>query len=256
MYYHVKAIMPGGLTKTIPNKTEQHVLTDVVIPFELNGIISAKWAKKERSYQAIELRIYKTEQPWDKKTRIPLDKFVEKGRNLYSRFAAKANKSLGKTTHRVFVIMPIQGEKFGTQNDQRIYEEFDRRFKILVDCLAEHNCTAIRIDKEVPLDSLVDRIKEEINKAKFIVADLTEERPSCYFEAGYAEALGRPIIYIASKESVVVPTAPTKIHFDVHMNINYFTNMEELKEKIQQAIKKNQTILFPVLEEKKITSVV
>jgi hypothetical protein len=55
------------------------------------------------------------------------------------------------------------------------------------------SCVAIRIDKEHPLEDLVGRIKEEIRNALYIVADLTDERPSCYFEAGFAEALGRPV---------------------------------------------------------------
>jgi nucleoside 2-deoxyribosyltransferase len=81
-------------------------------------------------------------------------------------------------------------------------------------------------------------------KANF-VADLTDERPSCYFEAGYAEALGVPVIYtIASKQSVITPGVETRIHFDIHKNINQFTNKGELQEKIRLTFKKNREKLL------------
>jgi nucleoside 2-deoxyribosyltransferase len=91
---------------------------------------------------------------------------------------------------------------------------------------------------------LVKRIKEEIERAQFVIADLTDERPSCYFEAGYAEALKKPTIFIASKESVVNPKTPTRIHFDIHRNVNYFVNQAELRSKLKAAIEKNTKILF------------
>jgi hypothetical protein len=140
--------------------------------------------------------------------------------------------------------MPIQGEKFGSQDEQRVYREFDQRFEIIEKVLGEYDCVAIRIDKEHPLEDLVNRIKEEIRKGKFIVADLTDERPSCYFEAGYAEALPRPTIYLASKESVLHPGAATRIHFDIHMSVNYFTNHDELEEKLRASIERNKERLF------------
>jgi nucleoside 2-deoxyribosyltransferase len=110
--------------------------------------------------------------------------------------------------------------------------------------LGDLDCYAIRIDKEAPLEGLVDRIKEEIRRANFVLADLTDERPSCYFEVGYAEALGVPVIYAASKQSVVSPGTETRIHFDIHKSINWFTNHEELGEKIRRAFNKNKQRLL------------
>lgn len=244
MYFHVVAILPGGRKKSIVNKTEESVFTNFVLPYVSSDTIEAKWGKKPQSYQVLELRIYKTKDPWYKKGGIPLDTFLHKSRNIFSSFEKRAKKAFGRAAHRVFVIMPIQGEKFGTQDDQRIYREFDQRFETLERVLGELDCVAIRIDKEHPIDSLVARIKEEIRKAKFIVADLTDERPSCYFETGYAEALPRPVIYFASKESVIHPGSSTKIHFDIHMNINYFTNHKELEDKLRASVEKNRDKLF------------
>lgn len=62
--------------------------------------------------------------------------------------------------------------------------------------------------------------------------------------AGYAEALGVPVIYAASKQSVVSPGTETRIHFDIHKSINWFTNHEELKEKIHRAFDKNKQKLL------------
>ena len=49
---------------------------------------------------------------------------------------------------------------------------------------------------------------------------------------------------VASKQSVIQPGTDTKIHFDVHMNVHFFTNQKQLKEKLDAAIKKNSDKLL------------
>jgi len=243
MPFHAIAVLSGNRQKTIPNKSEDQILSQVVLPFVSKGVITAKWGKKTQSYQVLELRIFETESSWDKRTG-PLTDLIKRKRNQFPRFKDRAQKLLGKDNPRVFVIMPIQGEKHGTQEDQRVYREYDERFVAVESVIADYGGVAIRIDKEHPLEDLVGRIKKEIRDAAFIVADLTDERPSCYFEAGYAEALPRSVVYVASKQSVLRPGTATKIHFDIHMNVHLFTNHKELKEKLGSAIEKNKASLF------------
>ena len=250
MYYHVIATLPGDRRKSIPNKTEDQVLTDYVVPYVSTSTIKARWGEKTKAYQVVHMRIYKTDVAWDKRTGQPLEDFIgSRKRNLYSGFEKRAKRSLGVGSWRCFIIMPIQGEKFGSQEEQRVFKEYDSRFESLEALLGDFETVGIRIDKEHPLEDIVGRIKDEIRRAHFIVADLTDERPSCYFEAGYAEALGRPTIYVASKESVVRPGQPTKVHFDIHMNVNFFTNQQELVEKVRAVVEKNRVRLFKRHEE-------
>lgn len=243
MPYHTIAILSGNRQKTIPNRSEEQLLSEIVIPYVASGVITAKWGKKNQTYQALELRVYETKERWDKRNG-PLADMIKRKKNHFARFEAKAQKLLAKNKPRVFVVMPIQGEKHGTQEDQRIFREYDERFEAIESVISKEGGVAIRIDKEHPLEDLVGRIKKEIKNSVFVVADLTDERPSCYFEAGFAEALGRPIIYVASKQSVAAPGEKTVIHFDIHMNINFFTNTDELKTKLAGTIKKNKGHLF------------
>jgi len=243
MPFHAIAVLSGNRQKTIPNRTEEQLLSQVVLPFVSKGVITAKWGKNTQSYQVLELRIYETDAAWDKRTG-PLSEVIKRKKNQFSRFEAKAQRLLGKDSPRVFVVMPIQGEKHGTQEDQRVYREYDERFVAIETVVGKFGGVAIRIDKEHPLEDLVGRIKKEIRDSAFVIADLTDERPSCYFEAGYAEALARPVLYVASKQSVLKPGTPTKIHFDIHMNVQFFTNHTELRSKLTDAIEKNKDRLF------------
>jgi nucleoside 2-deoxyribosyltransferase len=145
---------------------------------------------------------------------------------------------------RAFVIMPIQGERYGAQEDQRIFKEFDERFGAIERILDELDCVAIRIDKEAPLEGLVDRIRDEIRRSQFVITDLTDERPSCYYELGYADGLRIPAICIASQDSVLHPGTRTKIHFDVHRAVQFFSNHDELKAKIRHAFERNREMLL------------
>jgi len=51
MPFHTIAILSGDRQKTIPNRLESEVLSEIVIPFIANGVITAKWGSKVQSYQ-------------------------------------------------------------------------------------------------------------------------------------------------------------------------------------------------------------
>lgn len=40
---------------------------------------------------------------------------------------------------------------------------------------------------------------ESIQKAEYVIVDLTESRPNVFYEAGYAQGIGKIPIYIAKK---------------------------------------------------------
>ena len=54
---------------------------------------------------------------------------------------------------------------------------------------------------------ITDQIVQMITSARFVVADLTHERPNVYFELGFARGLGKTVITIAREG--------TPVHFDV-----------------------------------------
>lgn len=247
MPFQTIAILSGDRQKTIPNRTEAEVLSEIVIPFIANGVITAKWGAKVQSYQVLELRIFETKEPWSK-VKGPIAIVLKGKKNVYKRFGHKAESLLSSKKPKVFIVTPIQGEKHGDQDQQRVFKEYDQRFEAIESVLSEAGAIAIRIDKEHALEDLVGRIKKEIRGAQFVVADMTDERPSCYFEAGFSEALGKRVIYVASKQSVAKPGTLTKIHFDIHMNMNFFTNHQELKEKLSNAIEKNRSVLFGTVD--------
>jgi nucleoside 2-deoxyribosyltransferase len=84
---------------------------------------------------------------------------------------------------------------------------------------------ASRIDEEQSNEKITDRILEAIKKARFVIVDLTKERPNVFFEAGYAHGIGKTPIYIAREG--------TTVHFDVKdYPIIQFKNMTKLKEEL------------------------
>jgi hypothetical protein len=78
------------------------------------------------------------------------------------------------------------------------------------------NVSALRIDELDHFDNIDQRILAEIEKSDFMVADLTYERPSVYFEAGYAERKSMPVIYTCRADHFS-PRSPEsfRIHFDI-----------------------------------------
>ncbi len=74
--------------------------------------------------------------------------------------------------------------------------------------------------------TITDAILSAINRSRFLVADLTDEKPNCYYEVGYAHALGKPVIILA-KES-------THRHFDISTyKWNFWKDYKDLKPKFE-----------------------
>jgi hypothetical protein len=55
--------------------------------------------------------------------------------------------------------------------------------------------------RDVALPGIVDNImRMRIRDANFVIVDLTHDNPGAYWEAGYAEGLGKPVLYICDKD--------------------------------------------------------
>lgn len=71
----------------------------------------------------------------------------------------------------------------------------------------KYNYRPLRIDEIQDSGRITDQILEEISSSEVILADLSGERPNCYYEAGFAHAIGREMIFTIRKG--------TPIHFDL-----------------------------------------
>jgi nucleoside 2-deoxyribosyltransferase len=56
-----------------------------------------------------------------------------------------------------------------------------------------------RVDTAPKAGLIDDKIKVDIRTARFVLADLTGNNNGVYWEAGFAEGLGKPVIYTCKK---------------------------------------------------------
>jgi len=86
-----------------------------------------------------------------------------------------------------------------------------------------------RADEISHVRSVTEVILNAIAKSRFVIADLTDSRPNCYYEVGYAHSIGKPVIILA-KEG-------TERHFDISTyKWNYWNDYKDLKPKIEKEL--------------------
>ncbi|MBI5937078.1 MAG: hypothetical protein HY850_04450 [Betaproteobacteria bacterium] len=99
--------------------------------------------------------------------------------------------------------------KFGDEQLTRVLE------KVFKPSAKRAGFDLIKLD-DVPKAGLIDdRLRVEIQSSDFIVADLTHDNLGAYWEAGYAEGLGKPVIYTCEKNKF----ASAKTHFDTNHHL-------------------------------------
>lgn len=113
--------------------------------------------------------------------------------------------------------------------------ELDEIFnKAIFPACEECGFIANRVDKSEHNEKICDRIISEIKRSRFIVADFTGQKQGVYYEVGYAQGLGLPVIWTCKKDEI----DDKKLHFDTRQyNYIAWTTVEELKKRLYDRIK-------------------
>lgn len=105
----------------------------------------------------------------------------------------------------------------------------------IVPAIEANGYSAVRVDQREFNHRVDDEIISEIRKAKFVVSDFScgvdGARGGVYFEAGFALALGKPVIFTVRKADL------ERVHFDTRQfNHIVWENADELREKLENRI--------------------
>lgn len=109
-------------------------------------------------------------------------------------------------------------------------KEIDHNYEYVIKPMVEkHQYKIQRADEISHTNLITTEILNAISRSDFIVADLTHEKPNCYYEIGFAHSLGRPVIILA-KEG-------TNRHFDISgYRWNYWKDYKDLKTKLEKEL--------------------
>lgn len=70
---------------------------------------------------------------------------------------------------------------------------------------------------------------QDLRGVEFVVADLSFERPSCYYELGLAEALGKPVYLVAEEGTVIHQTAARRF-------VRFFSDLEQFQKLVEEIL--------------------
>lgn len=111
--------------------------------------------------------------------------------------------------------------QFGNEELNDVFE------KTLKPSAKEAGFDLMKLNEKPKAGSIDDRLRVEIQNSDFVVADLTHGNNGAYWEAGYAEGLGKPVIYTCKKE--VFEDEERKPHFDTNHHLTVIWNTEDLE---------------------------
>jgi hypothetical protein len=89
---------------------------------------------------------------------------------------------------------------------------------------------------DVPMAGLIDdRMRVEIRKSRFLIADITHKNLGAYWEAGFAEGLGKPVIYTCKRDVFAAGAS----HFDTnhHLTVMWDSDFEIVARELKATIR-------------------
>ena len=99
---------------------------------------------------------------------------------------------------------------------------------------------AERVDKVQSNDRITDIILDSIKKAEYVIVDITNSQPNVFYEAGFAQGIGKTPIFIAKDGA--------KLEFDLKdYPVIFFKNLKQLKDDLEARLRalanhKNKTL--------------
>jgi hypothetical protein len=91
-----------------------------------------------------------------------------------------------------------------------------------------------RIDENPQAGLIDDRLRVEIRRSAFLIADLTHANKGAYWEAGYAEGLGRPVIYTCKNSTFRSADRKLAPHFDTNHHLTVVWEPDNIEAAAQQ----------------------
>ena len=121
----------------------------------------------------------------------------------------------------VFAIMPFLGKEMDD-----VYSAIKNECKKL-------NLKSCRVDELTGSGLIIREITYLIERAEFIICDLSQERPNVYYELGYAHGVGNEALDI-----LLIAKKGTKLHFDISpLRVNYYESIEHLRVIINESLR-------------------
>ena len=134
----------------------------------------------------------------------------------WERFAELQTEASG--TKRAFMAM-----RYGdTEMDHVFFECFKPAAK-------RAGYDLVKLDEKPRAGLIDDRLRLDIRTSRFLVADLSHANKGAYWEAGYAEGLGRPVIYTCKKSVFESDDPELKPHFDTNHYLIVLWDRETLE---------------------------
>ena len=86
-----------------------------------------------------------------------------------------------------------------------------------------------RLDDRPTAGSIDDRLRQTIRRSAFLVCELTKANPGAYWESGFAEGIGLPVIYTCKRDCYDKDS-----HFDVNHHLCVIWETDNLNVKSQE----------------------
>ena len=107
------------------------------------------------------------------------------------------------TSNKAFLALQFDGE---------MNRDLKRELKKAV---SETGFTLNTVDEEPRAGLIDDKIRLDIRNSRFVIADLTDGNKGAYWEAGFANGLGKEVIYMCKEDVMNDEASPNRPHFDV-----------------------------------------
>lgn len=106
-----------------------------------------------------------------------------------------------------------------------VSEDSDVTYSTIKEVCKNLGLRATRVDEGHGSGFIIREITSLIERAEFLVCDLSHERPNVYYELGYAHGVGNE-----ADDILLVAKAGTKLHFDIApLRVHYFDGEEALR---------------------------
>jgi len=217
MWYHAIAYY-GARKRYWWNRTRETLASDVVIPFVTKQVVTATRDGVNSLFNFGVVNYITVLKSKEKLKRPALGKTPSE---LSNRSFVKANEATQEFLSELKLVAAPNRERSlmqmaltPPQNNMFVVMKFgdailDSAFEGVYEPegLEAGFDRVIRVDKIQDSGNISQQIVERIATSKLIVADLSGERPNCYYEAGFAHALGKPVVFCVREQD--------KIHFDL-----------------------------------------